>query len=139
MLITVIVIFVLSIFGGEDLIEKNATDTIADPFAMPVLVSRTYSIGAYPSGTHASAWFDASVIPSTDIQDPVFDLDPAILACPSLTDWQYQAARYPKLLQGRDPVVVLSKRCKSGPSSAFICRWLAINPDAVLPDPKVGS
>ncbi len=56
----------------------------------------------------------------SDMQDTVEDLDPAVLACPTVADWLQAAGQYPGAIDA-DPGVFLANRCRYGPTTAPIC------------------
>ena len=81
----------------------------------------------YPPDSCESAWFEASQIPSDDIQSPNEDLDPAIRMCLSLADWMSQAAKYPDLVLGREPELLLARRCSEMSVPAGLCQSLVFD------------
>lgn len=117
MLLVAVLIFLSTVFGGDEPVSANLAglpDSSNDPYAP--------TTAPYPADTCESAWFEASSIANDDIQDPAQDLDTAIKTCRNITDWMSQAAKYPQLLLGRDPILVLSNRCLTGPTYAYICQ-----------------
>ena len=59
--------------------------------------------------------------------DRVEDLDPAILVCSTIREWNLSARHYPAALDGVDTEIFLSNRCTFGAISAPLCD--ACNPD----------
>jgi len=119
MLLIAIFILVSTIFVGG---EVAGTET---SFAS---TSNTPTVNAlYPPETCESAWFEASQIPSDDIQNPNEDLDPAIRTCLSLADWMSQAAKYPDLVLGREPELLLARRCSEMSMPAGLCQSLVFD------------
>lgn len=82
------------------------------------------------------AWKEAAAI--DNMSDTVEDLDPAVVACKSLDEWNIAANRYPAALDGADSVLYLSNRCYFGPKSATICKWLIANPSFIHPSSILG-
>lgn len=56
-----------------------------------------------------------------DTQDSVSDLDKAVTACSSLDEWTAASKKFPKALDGADPKLFLTNRCKYGEISAELC------------------
>ena len=116
MLLAVIMTFVWTILVPTDAGSVKQIDSYNNS------LSKSVMIGApYPEGTCELAWFEASMIASDDIQDPSTDLDIAISNCRSTSDWMSQAAKYPKLLYGRDPMLILRDRCLESVMAARVC------------------
>jgi hypothetical protein len=116
MLILIITILLSAILSNEE----TVTDVIAISSNNSDLTSSSTS-SPYPTGTCAQTWFEATMISSDDIQDPSTDLENTIRTCRTLADWLSQAAKYPKMLYGRDPMIVLDEKCRTARVTAGIC------------------
>jgi hypothetical protein len=76
---------------------------------------------AFSLSSCETAWAEASVISSYDLQNPAKDLDKTIRNCGSVEEWIRSAREYPSLINHRTPLQFLMKRCKQSLSPSLMC------------------
>ena len=100
----------------------TSTGSIVSPGGAPTVAS---SPAATVSEACAAAFAAAAAVSSSS--DTVEDLDPAVKACETLTEWTAAAVAYPDALDTADPREFLGNRCLYGEglASTALCSSLA--------------
>ena len=90
-------------------------------FTVLGIVSIAIACGGGGGGETACEKAFSNAADISDFNDTVEDLDPAVRACASVSEWAAASNKYPGALDGVSPLTFLQNRCRFGPTTAAIC------------------